>query len=163
MNGKISQPLQETLGVGQGKLISSDHYQININPDPKTLDNADLGINIGQINTGISCVADDLYLKTDNQTKLQALLDVCQHYGQQYRITYGASKTVISVVGSANDRKYYKEIQPWKMDNLPVSVLDNNDHLGLIVWKKVKMLIKRLRKPVVPFLNFWALLIQPNI
>ena len=69
-------------------------------------------------------MADDLYLITDNKTKLQALLDVCQHYSQQYRITYGASKTVISVVGSAKDRKYYKEIQPWKMDNLPVSVLD---------------------------------------
>ena len=78
-------------------------------------------------------MADDLYLMTDNKTKLQALLDVCQHYSQQCRITYGASKTVISVVGSANDRKYYKEIQPWKMDNLPVSVIENNDHIGLIV------------------------------
>ena len=28
---------------------------------------------------------------------------------------------------------YYEEIQPWKMDNLPVSVKENNDHLSLIV------------------------------
>ena len=133
MNGKMSKPLKETLGVGQGKIRSSDHYKIYINPVLETLDKAELGVNIGHINTGVSCVADDLYLMTDNQTKLQALLDVCQHYGQQYRITYGASKTVISVVGSASDRQYYKEIQPWKMDNLQVSVKDDNDHLGLIV------------------------------
>ena len=91
MNGKISKPLQENLGVGQGKIRSSDHYKIYINPVLETLESAGLGINIGPINTGVSCVADDLYLLSDNQIKMQGLLDICQHYGQLYRITYGAS------------------------------------------------------------------------
>ena len=133
MNKKISQPLSETLGVGQGKIRSSDHYKIYINPALETLESAQLGINIGPINTGLSCIADDLYLISDDQTKLQGLLDIAQDYGQQYRIEYGASKTVISVVGSKQDMNYYKDIQPWTMDNKPVSIKDDNDHLGLIV------------------------------
>ena len=104
-----------------------------INPVLETLEAANLGVNIGPNNTGISCVADDVYLLSDEQIKLQGLLDICQHYGQSYRITYGANKTVISVVGSAIDRDYYEQIQPWRMDNLSVSFRENNDHLGLIV------------------------------
>ena len=78
-------------------------------------------------------MADDLYLMSDDQTKLQGLLDLAQHYGQMYRVTYGANKTVISVVGSKQDMDYYKDIQPWNMDNQQVSVKDDNEHLGLIV------------------------------
>ena len=110
MNGKISQPLTENLGVGQGKIRSSDHYKIYINSVLETLESANLGINIGPINTGISCVADVLYLISDDQIKLQGLLDIAQHYGHLYRIEYGASKTVVSVVGSKVDMDYYQDI-----------------------------------------------------
>ena len=133
MKGKISESLTENLGVCQGKIRSSDHYKIYINPVLETLESADLGINIGPINTGVSCVADDVYLLSDDQIKLQGLLDIAQHYGELYRIEYGASKTVVSVVGSKLDMLYYEDIQPWVMDNKPVSVKEDNDHLGLIV------------------------------
>ena len=151
MNRKVSKPLKKNLGVGQGMIRSSDHYKIYINPVLETLDRANLGVNIGPINAGISCVADDLYLLSDDQTKLQGLIDICQHYGQSYRITYGANKTVISVVGSATDMQYYEQIQPWRMDNLTVSVKENNDHLGLIVSgnkeeeKNVDLKVKKAR------------------
>ena len=88
MNGQLSKPLQETLGVGQGKIRSSDHYKIYINPVLETLESADLGVNIGPINTGVSCVSDDVYLITDDQTKLQGLIDIAQHYGHMYRVEY---------------------------------------------------------------------------
>ena len=133
MNGQLSAPLEETLGVGQGKIRSSDHYKIYVNPLLKTLESADLGVNIGPINTGVSGVADDVYLLTDNQTKLQALIDIAQYYGDMYRIEYGASKTVVSVIGSKPDMEYFSETQPWTMDNMKVKVDEDNDHLGLIV------------------------------
>jgi hypothetical protein len=84
MNGKISKPLEESFGVGQGKIRSSDHYKIYINPVLETIESAGLGVNIGPINTGVSCVADDLYLISDNQVKLPGLLDISQHYGNLY-------------------------------------------------------------------------------
>ena len=151
MNGKLSQPLNEYLGVGQGKIRSSDHYKIYINPVLETLEKANLGVNIGPINTGISCVADDLYLLTDDQVKLQGLLDICQHYGNLYRVKYGAAKTVISVVGSKKDMAYYDKIHPWTMNSQTVSVRENNEHLGLIVSglseeeKNIDLKIKKAR------------------
>ena len=33
---------------------------------------------------------------------------------------------------------YYEDIQPWVMDNLSVSVKEDNDHLGLIVSEEEK-------------------------
>ena len=42
MSRKISQPLNENLGVGQGKIRSSDHYKIYINPALETLESAQL-------------------------------------------------------------------------------------------------------------------------
>ena len=76
---------------------------------------------------------DSFYLLSDDQTKLQGLLDIAQHYGQLYRIEYGASKTVVSVVGSKQDMQYYQDIQLWVMDDKPVSEEEDNDYLGLIV------------------------------
>lgn len=91
MKGKISQPLAETLGIGQGKIRSSDHYKTYINPVLETLDSANLGVQIGPMNTGVSCVSDNIYLQSDDQVKLQGLLDISEHYGQLYRIKYGAN------------------------------------------------------------------------
>ena len=126
MNKKLSLPLEESLGVGQGKIRSSDHYKIYINTVLETLESAQLGVNIGPINVGCCCVADDLYLLTDCQVKLQGMLDISQHYGKQFRYKFGAEKTVISVIGSQQDINYYADIKPWKMENLPVSVKEDN-------------------------------------
>ena len=47
--------------------------------------------------------------------------------------------------------QYYKDIQPWVMDNKPVSVKEDNDHLGLIVSgykeeeKNIDLKIKKAR------------------
>ena len=133
MEGRLSQYLEETLGVGQDKIRSSEHYKIYINSVLNTLEESDLGVNLGPIHVGVSCVADDVYLLTDNQVKLQGQLDIAQDYGKLYRISYDASKTVISVVGSKKDMEYYRDVHPWTMDSSPVSVEEDNDHLGLIV------------------------------
>ena len=63
---------------------------------------------------------------------MQGLIDIAQDYGFEYRVEYGASKTVISIVGSKHDIKYYQDVQPWLMNNTQVSVKEDNDHLCLI-------------------------------
>ena len=85
------------------------------------------------MNVGVSGVADDVYLMTDSQSKLQAQMDIATHYGQMYRIKYGASKTKVTVVGSEIDSNYFKDISPWKMDGGTVNVVENNEHLGQVV------------------------------
>ena len=74
-----------------------------------------------------------MYLTTDSQSKLQALLEIAAHYGLRYKIKYGASKTKITVVGSQIDMKYYSDTTPWVMDSETVKVVENNEHLGQIV------------------------------
>ena len=133
MNGKLSRNIAETLGVKQGRNKSSDHYKIYVAPLLDTLDTAQLGVWIGNINVGVSGVADDVYLMTDSQTKLQAQLDIATHYGRMYRIQYGASKTKVTIVGSEIDTNYFQDISPWKMGGEAIKVVENNEHLGQIV------------------------------
>ena len=133
MNGKLSRNIEENLGVKQGRNKSSDHYKIYIAPLLDTLEQSELGVWIGPINVGVSGVADDVYLMTDKQTKLQELINIAVHYGKMYRITYGASKTKVTVVGSDVDTKYFKDVKPWQMDGQAVQVVEDNEHLGQLV------------------------------
>ena len=133
MNGQLSRKFEETLGVKQGNINSSDDYKIYINSALNTFEDASLGVWIGPINVSVSGVADDLYLMTFTQSKLQALIDIAQKYGHDYKISYGANKTKISVIGSAIDMEYYKDVAPWKIGDMNIDVVENNDHLGQIV------------------------------
>ena len=104
-----------------------------INPALEALEDSNLGVWIGPVNVSGTGVADDLYLTTDTQAKLQALLEIASHYGLRYKIKYGASKTKITVVGSKIDMEYYSDTTPWMMDGEKVKVVENNEHLGHIV------------------------------
>ena len=84
---------------------------------------------MGPINVSVTGVADDLYLMTNSQSKMQNLINIAEHYGQRYRITYGAAKTKITVVGSDIDMEYYSDTKPWRMGGEPVKVVVDNDHL----------------------------------
>ena len=49
---------------------------IYINPLLDMIDSANLGVWLGPVNVGSSACADDEYLITDSQSKLQSLLDI---------------------------------------------------------------------------------------
>ena len=60
-------------------------------------------------------------------------MNIAVHYGKMYRITYGASKTKVTVVGSEIDVNYFQDVKPWQMDGQVVQVVVDNEHLGQIV------------------------------
>ena len=80
------------------------------------IDSANLGVWLGPVNVGSGACADDEYLITDSQSKLQTLLDIAAYYGEMYKVTYGAAKTKVTVVGSAADMQYYSDVAPWQLD-----------------------------------------------
>ena len=131
MNGQISRPITETLGVKQGNVKSSDHYNVYNGPVLDTLEDANLGVWIGPVNTGVSGVADDDFLMSDDPIKLQGLLDIAEHSGNIYRIRHGASKTKITVSGSEIDRQFYKDTTPWTMGGEHIKVTEDNEHSDL--------------------------------
>ena len=47
-----------------------------------TLDGANLGVWIGNVNVAVSGVAYDVYLMADTQSKLQAQMDIASYYGE---------------------------------------------------------------------------------
>ena len=60
MDGKLSRNIEEQLGVKQGRNKSSNHYTVYIAPLLDTLDTSNLGVWIGNINVGVSGVANDV-------------------------------------------------------------------------------------------------------
>ena len=107
MEGKLSRKISATLGVKQGNMKSSDNYKIYANPLLDALDSANLGVQLGPVNCGFSSCADDQHLMTDSQSKMQALLDISSHYAKMYKVSFGADKTKITVVGSKANMTYY--------------------------------------------------------
>ena len=61
MNGKLLQHLEESFGVGQGKI----RYSVL-----NTLEETDLDVNIGSIKVGVSNLTKHVYPITDGQAKL---------------------------------------------------------------------------------------------
>ena len=159
MKGQLSRSFDEFLGVKQGNIKSSDNYKIYINPLLDTVDSADLGVWLGPVNVGSSACADDEYLMSDGQTKLQALLDIAAFYGSMYKVTYGAAKTKVTIVGSDCDMTYYRDTAPWQLDSQKVKVCEDNDHLGQIVSgvrqeeKNVDLRIKKGRNNIFGMLG----------
>ena len=43
---------------------------------------------------------------------MQNLINIAENYGQRYRITYGAAKMKITVVGFDKDMEYYGGTEP---------------------------------------------------
>ena len=155
MSGKLSRTLKETLGVKQGNINSSDDYKVYVNPALRTFEDSNLGVSIGShpnvVTVSSTGVADDMYLMTNDQHKLQILINLAEMYGDNYLIKYGASKTKITVIGSKTDMEYYSDVRPWNMKGSSIDVVENNDHLGQIVsgsrqeGKNVDLSLKRAR------------------
>ena len=69
---------------------------------------------------------------SDDQSKLQAMLNIASHYGRMYRVKYSAAKTKVKIHGPQIDQKFYSDIQPWSMDGERVQVVKENEHMGHI-------------------------------
>ena len=133
LDGKLSRNFIEHTGNRQGHVKAAGHFKAYINPCLNSLNQADLGFHIGPIAVGTESCADDTYLQSDSVSGLQSALDIVTHYAKRYRMKFNSGKTKIVVTGSKHDMNYYKEIKPWKLNGEQVDVVEDNDHLGLVV------------------------------
>ena len=88
---------------------------------------------IGPIQVCSSCCADDTYVMSDRKSGLQGALDIVSQYAQRYQVIFNAEKTKIVVTGSKLDMDFFKDTRPWHLDGERVTVVDDNEHLGLIL------------------------------
>ena len=132
-NGKLSRKISEYKGNRQGHVRASGHFKTYINPCLTTLNSSKLGFYIGPICITAVCVADDTYLLSGSPRSLQSALTITSHYGNRYQLRFNASKTKVVVTGSRIDMTYYADTSPWHLDGKTISVVDTNEHLGLLV------------------------------
>ena len=133
LKNKLSRKISEHKGNRQGHVRASGHFKVYINPCLLSLNSSKLGFSIGPICTTAVCVADDTYLFSNTPSGLQGAMDIISHYANRYQLNFNADKTKIVVTGSKADMEFYKETSPWKLNGERVKVVENNEHLGLIV------------------------------
>ena len=92
-----------------------------------------LDFQLGSQCTTAVCVADDTYLLSDSPSGLQGALDIISHYARRYQLRFNAAKTKIVVTGSKLDMAFYKDTKPWTLNGEKVDVVDENEHLSLVV------------------------------
>ena len=129
----MSRKISEFKGNRQGHTHASGHYKAYINPCLLALNRSQLGFMIGPICITAVSVVEDTYLLTGRPSALQAALNIVGFFGKRYRIIFNADKTKLVVTGSRVDIEYYREISSWTLNNEPISVCDDNEHLGLVV------------------------------
>ena len=133
LKDKISRKIKEHKGNRQGHIRASGHFKVYINSSLLSLKNSKLGFQMGNLTIPVVCVADDAYLLAGTPSGLQAVLDIMEHYAKKYQLRFNASKTKIVVTGSKLDMAYFKETAQWTLNGETISVVDNNEHLGLVV------------------------------
>ena len=133
MKDKLSRRVIEEKGNRQGQVRASGHFKVYVNPALLSLIGTNLGFHLGPLNITVVCVADDAYLLSSSPSGLQAALDIMSHYARRYHLQFNAGKTKIVVTGSKVDMAFYKDTTPWSINGEKISVVDSNEHLGLIV------------------------------
>ena len=133
LHDKLSRRVTELKGNRQGHVRASGHFKVYINPSLLSLKRSNLGFSLGPLTITVVCVADDAYLISGTPSGLQGALDIMAHYAKRYQLKFNAGKTKIVVSGSKIDMEFYKATCPWTLDGERISVVDTNEHLGLIV------------------------------
>ena len=116
-SGLISREFREEKGTRQGYKRAAGNFKTYINPCLISSNDSRLGFNIGPICITALCIADDTYVLSDDPRNLQAAINIINHYGRRYRLTFGADKTKVTVTGSPHDMNYYKNIPFWKLND----------------------------------------------
>ena len=64
---------------------------------------------------------------------LQGAIDIVAHDAKRIHLTFNAAKTGITVTGSKQDMEFYQNTSPWHLNGERLNVVDNNEHLGLVI------------------------------
>ena len=133
LKDKLSRKVKEKKGNRQGHPRASGHFKVYINPCLLSLNSTSLGFHVGPLCSTAVCIADDAYLVSDRPSGLQGALDIISHYARRYQLRFNAEKTKIVVSGPKQDMTFYKETTPWTLNGEKVKVVEENEHLGMVV------------------------------
>jgi hypothetical protein len=144
--GALSSEFPLRQGTGQGRTFSTTNYKIFNNDLLLRIENAGLGIHIGDIHVGSPTCADDVtLLANSNSTDPQTMTSCVELYANENRYTIGMSKTQMVMYNPTNKRG---------TDNLvtyngePISHTETATQLGVLQGSSKKMNSQRINSNV---------------
>ncbi len=131
--GELSRKYRVSQGVRQGGIISTALYKEYINDLLITMQQAGLGVSIGDIYIGIPTCADDVLLMACSESEMQAMMNAADDYASRHQYKLHPTKsTLTQLIGKA---KSSLQLQgSWHLGKSPIPVSDSIEHLGL-VWR----------------------------
>ena len=116
-------------GVRQGDNLSPTLFNIYLNDLAKELKDLELGVSIGDTQVCILLYADDIVLISEDEQKLQKMLDHVGNWCNKWQMKVNTEKT--NIVHFRNKRKPVTKFE-FKINNCKINIADSYRYLGVI-------------------------------
>ena len=130
-NGVLSPVLEETQGVRQGGIPSTELFKARGDGLLQTLSRSRLGFEVGTIDVSAPTCADDISLIGRDPVALQAMLNLAIHDAHRERYEFSATKSKVMVINSKTKSPLWESLSLWEIDGRKLEVSDQETHLGI--------------------------------
>ena len=130
-DGLLSQVIQESQGVRQGGIPSTELFKARGDALLQTISKSRLGFQIGTIDISAPTCADDIALVARNPVSLQALINIAVHDAHKERYDFSETKTKVMVMNNKTMAHAWGQMQLWQIDGRKLEVTSEETHLGI--------------------------------
>ncbi|CAF1046547.1 unnamed protein product, partial [Brachionus calyciflorus] len=122
-----------TIGVKQGGPLSPKLFAFYIEEIVKLIEQEDLGVKIMDQQIGILLYADDILILSDEVSKIERAIRICEEFGKQNEIKFNPEKTRLITFGN---KKWRTQKVKLFMNEKEIESIDKIKYLGAIVNSK---------------------------
>ena len=129
--GAYSTEFEETQGVRQGGIPSTELFKVRGDSLLNRLEQSQLGFAIGTIDVGVPTCADDMTLLSSSPINLQAMINMAAQDAAWERYQFSTKKTRAFICRAGCRRDLHVK-GCWKIDRTPLEMTEKEAHLGLL-------------------------------
>ena len=136
-NGKVSKQFPVSNGVRQGAISSALLFSVYIDGLIKLLEKSRIGCEIDGLYFGVFVYADDILLLSATRLGLQSMVNMCVDFTSRMNLKFGTnldpSKFKTKCIAFAKKKRDRQNLDPIKLDGLPLPWVDKVNHLGCLL------------------------------